>query len=276
MSQHEGSSDLPAWLQAVATIGLLGFAFWQMRLISRSTTATENAAGAAAENAKAAKDAAEATERYVGMTEQLVKATKQSADAAELALHIDRPFLLPDNFNFNDSSIKKVAKMLKDGTPALVISKSINPDTVPVAFSIKNHGKGPAVMNEVRARIAVLQSIKEIPIGDFSECEIWPIKHKVIGVGEEISVTSPILAILGITNPKAGTLTAQEQIAVVERRAFLTVYGRIEYTDLFEASFFVDFFWTYRFYGQDLTFTSVGPKERNRHYRDEVDRSGSK
>src|SRR5579875_2591185 len=67
VSQHEGSSDLPAWLQAVATIGLLGFAFWQMRLISRSTTATENAAGAAAENAKAAKDAAEATERYVGM-----------------------------------------------------------------------------------------------------------------------------------------------------------------------------------------------------------------
>jgi hypothetical protein len=96
-NQYKQSSplgDLPTWLEAIATILLVIFAGRQMQFVSRSTTATENAANAASENAKAAKDAAVATERYVEMTAQMVEATKQSAKATEAALHINRPFLL--------------------------------------------------------------------------------------------------------------------------------------------------------------------------------------
>src|ERR1700719_3061633 len=31
--------DLPSWLEAIATIGLVIFAFWQMNFVKRSTTA---------------------------------------------------------------------------------------------------------------------------------------------------------------------------------------------------------------------------------------------
>jgi len=82
-NQYKQSSpwgDFPTWLEAIATIGLLVFAGWQIAFIRRTTKATEDSAKAASENAVAAKDAAEATKKY--------------AEVATRAFVSERPILI--------------------------------------------------------------------------------------------------------------------------------------------------------------------------------------
>jgi hypothetical protein len=144
-------NDLPAWLEAIATILLVGFALWQMRFIRRSTAATENAANAARDNAKAAKDAAIATERYVEMTEQMVKATKQSAHATELALNAERPFVFVEVLTV---SAAEAMSYLITGEPA----PSDAQVDITVALSLNNQGKGVAVVNSLKVSLIIATS----------------------------------------------------------------------------------------------------------------------
>jgi hypothetical protein len=72
-NQHSQSGpwgDLPGWLQAIATIALVIFAARQMRFVRRGTTATENAANAARDNAIAAQKYAGIAERTLILTQR--------------------------------------------------------------------------------------------------------------------------------------------------------------------------------------------------------------
>ncbi len=270
------------WL-TVATIALAIFT-WKLVGVTRDVhKATEKGTEVANESVKAAKVAAEAAKAQLEFTKianqqniriaaEGAEAAKQSARAADLALHIDRPFLVADRFKFDDDSLKTVPKIFtSDTAKAYAIANNvIRPTVVPVTFTLKNYGKGPAVIQRILGRIAVVQSLDEIPYDDFSECEEWRINREVFGVGEEERVCSPILALLGMTNPKAGSLTPQEQRAIVDSQVVLVVYGQITYTDLFDARFSLDFFWIYSTFalvsnGSGLAIS--GPKERNQHRR---------
>jgi hypothetical protein len=213
----------------------------------------------------------EIAEESTAAAKASAEASKQSANTANLALHIDRPFLVPDKFTFADAPLSHVAQLFKSDTVKsyVIDHKLISPATVPVTFRLRNYGKGPAVMRKVIGRIAVASSVSEIPIDDFSECEEWPVSRSVFGIGDEESISSPILAMIGIHNPKAGSLTVEEQCAIINSQAILIVYGQIAYTDLFDASFFVDFCWIYSsfaFLGLASGAAIPSDKERNRHH----------
>lgn len=113
--------DWSGIIQAVATLGLLGFALWQMEFVRRSTIATENAANAARDNALASKNAAAATEDY--------------AKTQRLALVAQRPVLLvvEVDHGFFDP------KSREDKTFVLTSAK----------VTITNAGQGQAVIKRV-------------------------------------------------------------------------------------------------------------------------------
>jgi hypothetical protein len=199
-------------------------------------------------------------------------AAVQSAETAKLALHIDRPFLVPDQFKFQDEALASLAKFLTDENVKRYIldKRLIHPATVWATFQLKNYGKGPAVMGRIVGRISVIKSFENIPVGDFTDCDEWMVARSVLGVGDQVAVSSPLDAILGRTNPKAGWLTVEEQLAVVGSQALLVVYGQVTYTDLFDATFYADFFWMYSSFvlvGTGSGQAIQGPKERNRNHQ---------
>jgi hypothetical protein len=170
-NQYKQSSpwgDFPTWLEAIATILLVVFAYRQIDFVRAS-------AQAASDNAKAAKDAAIATERYVEMTEQMVEATKQSAKAAETALYVNRPFLLVTRVECTDAKF---------------INGSLNHK---FKIHLKNFGVGPADI----ANYIAYADLFDRPVGF-----VWEIKEpemsyvpelgnrlsdSLIGAGEEVS-----------------------------------------------------------------------------------------
>jgi hypothetical protein len=196
------------------------------------------------------------------------EASKQSANIANLALHIDRPFLVPDKFSFSDGPLTELSKLFQDENVKkyMIEQELVQAATIPVSFLLKNYGKGPAVLSKILGRIAVIKSLNELPISDFSECEEWAISRAVFGIGDESSVSSPILALIGVNDPKAGSLSSEELCAIVDSESFLVVYGHIIYSDLFNGSFSAEFFWMYSclppIVGSSAAFR--GPRERNR------------
>jgi hypothetical protein len=130
---------LPGIVEAVSTLGLLGFALWQMGFVRRSTTATENAANAASENAIASKTAAEATNK---------------------ALRAERPYLLVEKINLYGFPPKPPSS-LDDLDSAITAA----------TFTLKNYGKGPALIEDVVVKLSI---VSELPgPKDFRECKEW-------------------------------------------------------------------------------------------------------
>src|SRR5271166_176617 len=125
-NQYKQSSphgDFPTWLQAIASIGLAVFAFWQINFVKRTTTASESAA-------RAARDAVVATQQYVELTKELAETTKQSVDLARLSLSAERPYITI--------------------TPITVLPSSRGPR---FQFVLRNDGDRPAIIKQVFAGI---------------------------------------------------------------------------------------------------------------------------
>lgn len=206
---------LPAWLEAIATILLVGFAAWQMRFIRRSTAATENAANAASDNAKAARDAAVAAERYVEMTEQMVEAAKQSARAAELALNVERPYVFVESqtLDFAKVSQTPVPPLIAAAVPGFTKEPEQRID-IEISFTLRNRGKGIAVLTGVRTRLILTND----PLGLAAHFKLatacssrMRIRQRVIGAVDEYPVRTylhlPIPVWEGIVNEfKVGLL----------------------------------------------------------------------
>jgi hypothetical protein len=221
---------------------------------------------------------AESLERAEAITKDATLAAKRSAEAAEtsaratnLALHIDRPFLVPDNFIFSDETLSNRAKLFSSQavTQYLADRQILTSVIVPAKFTLKNYGKGPAVLDVILGCIKVVTSINEVPIHDFSECESWAFPRGVLGIGESSNISSPITAMLGLENPKAGWVKADLARAIIDSQALLVVYGKVFYRDLFDTAFFSEFFWTYSnlalLAGSSGGAAFKGPQDRNRY-----------
>ena len=199
-------------------------------------------------------------------------ATEESAQAAKSALHINRPFLVPDGFAFSDEGLAQQAKILKGITASQAFRQidSLTPSRVPVSFTISNYGNGPAVIDSVVASIALLRCLNDLPENDFSQCEPWICSRSVLGGGDKVLIDSPMTVLLGVQDPKAGWIDASSVKAIIDNQAILVVYGQVSYRDyLLDAQFFSDFFWIYgnmplSMGGKGKAFR--GPKERNRYH----------
>jgi hypothetical protein len=123
-NQYQQSSpwgDFPTWLEAVASIGLVIFAYWQINFVKRTTTASEDAA-------KAARDAVIATQQYVELTKDLAATTKQSVDLARLSLSTERPYITV--------------------TPVNIVPTTVG---ARVNFTLRNEGRTPAIIKDIVA-----------------------------------------------------------------------------------------------------------------------------
>lgn len=140
-NEHYYSSpfgNLPTWLEAVATIGLLIFACYQMRFVRSSTTA-------ARDNASAAKEAAIATKEY--------------AKIAALALNAERPYVFVESQELNATEASPLPRLL-GGTTAPQEPQM----DIAVSFRLRNRGKGVAVIKDVRARLLITDGMYH-PVG---------------------------------------------------------------------------------------------------------------
>jgi hypothetical protein len=141
--------NLPTWLEAIATIGLLVFAGWEVDYVRRSTAATEIASKAASDNAIAAKDAAEATKRY--------------AEVAKLALRAERPFLFIEEQSVHSHPIAKSFNSLKELLTGKFERPDITRDTLSqkdkyesaelqMSFVLFNRGRGIAIIDRIKIK----------------------------------------------------------------------------------------------------------------------------
>ena len=225
-------------IQAIATLGLLAFAWWQMGSIKRTTKATEDAANAARDNAIAAKDAAEAT--------------KKNAEIAELALKVDRPYLL----------VEKVE--------LIGFGKEGRPDHDPRAprglvagmISFRNYGQGPARVKEITCAMRVVDNL--LPARDYSECKEYSGFPDVIGQDKVYDVPVAVF----------GSVNEDSRKALWQGEKRLIAYGRLRYGDLAENRNYIGGFYlelnTFRKVLPDAEpMMSRGPKTHN--YDEEED-----
>lgn len=122
-AQASPYGDLPTWLEAVASIGLVVFAYWQINFVKRTTTASENAA-------QAARDAVITTQQYVELTKDLAATTKQSVELARLSLSTERPYITVTPISITPSSSGAIFR-----------------------FTLRNDGNRPAIIKDIFADV---------------------------------------------------------------------------------------------------------------------------
>lgn len=236
--------DWSGIVQAIATLGLLGFALWQMDFVRRSTKATENAAKAASDNAKAAKDAAIATERYVEMTKQMVEATKQSAHAADLALNVEKPFVFLEEPKL-ETYTESVPQF-----GALPLPQYVSVQRRWIGFELRNRSKGVAIIEAIRLRACIVRR----STWESSGTKQVRIQQRVVGPGEK---------------PLSGTsipyTVAPPVIDRIDER--FAIFGFIKYRDVYDRHYKSTF--NYFYYPGTLlrpqgAYFYLGPEKHNR------------
>ncbi len=201
--------DWSGIIQALATIGLVLFAGWQMVFVKRATKATEEAANAARNNAIVAKISAEATQK--------------NAEAAELALKSDRPYLLVET--------AKLEGAFKDEKSHEIRERSeFRPRAT---FNFRNYGKGPALIETV---VIGLRPMKEIPApGDFTDCK--EMSHTINAIMAEKR---------WIIKTRLGdflTFSKVDYEAIRNGTIGIIAYGCIQYRDVFKNPYETAFCW---------------------------------
>lgn len=170
--QSSPFGNLPAWLEAISTIFLVGFAIWQSRFIRRSTEATEKAA-------TATRDAVIVTEKYVELTKEITDANKRAAEAAHLALNAERPYVLLKPLRIEVKTEKTpdfIGPLLAN--PYKQLYKSVTVRYLSV--ELRNQGKGIAIIEKIYLRQCVAAR-KDMKI---ARGETLPITGRIIGSGE--------------------------------------------------------------------------------------------
>jgi hypothetical protein len=201
-NQYKQSSswgNVPTWLEAIATIGLVAFAFWQMHFIRRSTEATENAAKAAADNAVASRSAADATAAYARIAERSL-------------FDIQRPWVLVFSVKW------------PSGVFPLPADEATEPQAVAIAYSYKNYGATPAWITDAWALFFKTTNLNNLPTEPLYFLTTLPNEIPVAPDSPTAEVNLPLMPNIMLT---------PDEIRRVERRElFLYAYGIIKYRDI--------------------------------------------
>jgi hypothetical protein len=231
----EDSWNWSGIVEALSTLGLLGFALWQMSFVRRSTAATENAAKAASDNAVASKDSANATKGYMEIAERTL-------------YDVQRPWVLVFTVKW------------PSGVFPLPIGDDTTPSAAVIAYSFKNFGTTPAWITDASGLFNKTTDLNNLP----PEPVYFPTGFTHEAIVAPDSPTSEVTLPL-FPNPM---LTPDEIRSVERRELFLYAYGIIKYRDIHGREHETRWGWVY-FVPIGLDFTRnmrlAGPKAYNRH-----------
>jgi hypothetical protein len=212
-----------------------------------------------------------ATDEMKKASADSASAAKKSAQVAELALHVDRPFLLVESAKLDGvveptfaipGAAKAIWGPLASGDMSLAERaerlKGVIQFSPNAAFTFKNYGKGPAILKDAVAGIVVLAELP--PARDFSGLN--KLFYDIQAIGAEESWTT-------FRFYQWGTITGEQQAADVAAIASeakrLIVYGRVRYQDVFKDDYETGFCWLFRPPSGLLQISSftVGPETHN-------------
>jgi hypothetical protein len=176
-------------------------------------------ARAARHAAKAAGRQAETLGETLIETRKAADAAKLSAEVAKAALHIDRPYLVVEECRFQGLPDRGP---IKPFDPSVSVSRVL--EVMAGQISVRNVGKGPAIIHEVVARLGRLESLPELR--DFHACEVMAGLRDVIRPDDSLAYLTPIFQGFILKNQ-------EECDQIMSGKTTITMYGCIRYWDVF-------------------------------------------
>jgi hypothetical protein len=169
--------------------------------------------------------------RSTSATETAATAAQKAAEAAEKALRADRPYLLI-----------KAAKLDHFRTEHESASKA----PVRVSFVLENFGKSPAIIEKIRARLAVTKTLKPIradasltdeeafpEFGDYGRCAWVEPMRNVVGVGGLSDTYSSELATYR-RDVTRGHIATETFNRITAHALIVVLHGFVRYTDVLQ------------------------------------------
>ncbi|MGO9266612.1 MAG: hypothetical protein ACLQBA_17315 [Candidatus Binataceae bacterium] len=235
-NQEDSGNEIPtiiiAFFSIISGVATIYIAKFNKQLVS----VTHDLKQATIDSAKASKDSAEAA--------------RDSADAAKLALQTNRPFVMLDSLE------------LKSGLPG---------SEIVVTFRLRNLGKGPALVRELRAKLGILEWPDDLPSGanktpevptklDYENANLV-IAEEVLGMDALSSVYRVVLRPIG--DHAVARLKSDDTVN-------LAIQGSIRYQDVAQEVYETKFGSTYTsipgYLNSDhfvpIGYTDSGPKKK--------------
>jgi hypothetical protein len=256
------SAELAAFVQAVAAVILILFGGWQMVLLWRSTGATEKAADAARDNAIAAREAAEVSKENIEISKQLADANQRAAEAAQLTLNVERPYVF-----FKSPQMLTRAQPESIPIGATIFSSHPTGDTLrfELAYELKNHGKGVAIIDDVRARFHLVGTTWGAPTSEDRA------NRKTIILDFRDRVLGPADSSRNFINDLS--LARSTWLKILPHKLELILMGFVRFHDVFDRRYRQDFCFRYLVRSIDaqtleveLDWFLVGPPKNNKYH----------
>lgn len=196
--------------------------------------------------------------QLVGVTHEMTKATAEAAKAAALALNAEKPYVFV-----------KSPQMIVRAEPAPYPDAIPSPNSTRLRFEIsyelKNHGKGVAIIDGVRARFHLARTRSDKPTSEEQargKTTILEIRDRVIGPAD---VSLNFIDSLDIT-PETWRKILPHQLE-------LTLLGFVQFRDVFERRYRQDFCFRYlvgSFSPEGVVDTDwflAGPAKNNKYHQ---------
>jgi len=179
---------------------------------------------------------------------RIARATKHAADAAKMAATAERPYLLIEKANLDGvvstSAQRERQTGIEGGLLSSLVTMFANPETLndvsrffPTAgFTFKNYGKGPALVEDLLATIAVVDELP--PPRNFTACQPIAVHPEAVGAGEPLNVRR----IFSVTLLEA---VEEKVTAIRQSTKTLIVYGRLKYRDVSKNPHETGFCWIF-------------------------------
>jgi hypothetical protein len=169
-----------------------------------------------------------AIHRQADIAAEATAIARKSVEIAQLSLHIDRPYLTAHSFELEGFPLADDSEGVRRAKTRGILVEG--------RFSIKNFGRGPAMINEL---LACIKTVEEVPAPkDYAICNRLDdlLKIKVINAGLEIEEGREFLY---------GSITPEDYNAIVADKKTLIFYGIIRYQDVFDGIYQTGFCWQY-------------------------------
>jgi hypothetical protein len=169
-----------------------------------------------------------AIHRQADIAAEATAVAKKSVEIAKLSLHLDRPYLITHSFELEGFPLANDAEGVQRAQKRGLLVEG--------RFSIKNFGKGPALMNEM---LVCIKAVEKVPASrDYAICNRLDdfLKINVLNADSETEQGREFLY---------GSITPEDYGAIIVNKKTLIFYGIIRYRDVFEGVYETGFCWQY-------------------------------
>jgi hypothetical protein len=169
-----------------------------------------------------------AIHRQADIAAEATAVAKKSVEIAQLSLHLDRPYLIAHSFELGGFPLANDAEGVQRAQKRGLLVEG--------RFSIKNFGKGPALINEM---LVCIKAVETVPASrDYAICNQLDdfLKINVLNADSETEQGREFLY---------GSITPEDYGAIIVDKKTLIFYGIIRYRDVFEGIYETGFCWQY-------------------------------